>query len=252
VPFVVNKSMVEVVSDRQLIAVAGDEKRHFTMSKDELAHCQRFRGFWSCEEISVVNKETADSCLWALYKADSPMAMRTCQVNEMGDVARVWRISSNEVVFWQPVADTVKISCEGRVVKTKDFKGLRAVRLDRGCWAENANFQMMTPSVLYKETMVLEKAPVALNLSAFTHFGEAAQGNGLSRTVHDPGFPKIPDPELPYPSLPSHPAMHWIGLVVAMVAVLVAGGVVMYGMRHRWMRSGAKEALDEVSKKSSA
>ena len=252
VPFAVNKSMVEVVTDRQLIAVAEDEKRHFTMSKDELAHCQRFRGFWSCEEISVVNKETADSCLWALYKADSPMAMRTCQVNEMGDVARVWRISSNEVVFWQPMADTVKISCDGRVVKTKYFKGLRAVRLDKGCWAENANFQMMTPSVLYKETMVLEKAPVALNLSAFTHFGETVQGNGLSRTVHDPGFPEIPDPELPYPSLPSHPVMHWIGLVAAIVAVLVIGGVVMLSMRQRWMRSGVQQALEEMTKKSSA
>ena len=251
VPFKVNDSMVEVITDKDLLAVSDDKQRYFVMGHDELAHCDDFRSFWSCTERSAINKARAEDCLWAVFTANEKMAAKSCKMATLGAVSRMWRVSHLRVVLWQPVADTVVISCEGRAVRSRFAEGLIGIDLAPGCKAENSDFAMTSPHVLYEEFMVLERAAVRINASTWTHGEDWARlseiQDGLSHTVHDPSLPQnVPD-DLPFPSLGSA-GMHWSVLITTFL-VVVAMAMLLVGLsRRHWQRLGAEGAKKDAQK----
>ena len=184
----------------------------------------------------MLETEKAESCEWAVFKADRKGILKNCKISSVAKKAQVWRVSPYRVVVYMPKPETVQVVC-GESVKAHFVSGLQGIEMKGGCEIVTSAFRIFSPSTLFQDDYVLETAPLVIpqgNFSVGDDQEMMALLEDVKKNVHNPQASYVPPPV--------HPAVAWSGLSLSGVAlgagVAAIVGVVIHVVMQRRARGG--------------
>ena len=132
------QTAITIKPEKKLIGVSEDDSRHVLLDHRAIDRCGNVGQMKVCDEMSVINTKSKQSCLSALYLEDIDSIKDNCRWYSADRKEFIQQINSNQFVAYFTQKDNLKITCtDGKDIEEKrvEVLGAHRITLQGGCRA---------------------------------------------------------------------------------------------------------------------
>ena len=129
-PSTMGDSAITIKPEKQLLGISEDNSRHVLLDKRTIDRCTDAGNMLVCEDMAVVNTQSRENCLSALFLGNLPAIKNTCRWYSAKRTEYIQEIGNNQFVGYFTEPDTIKITCsDGSLKNEKRVAVAGAVRI---------------------------------------------------------------------------------------------------------------------------
>ena len=135
-----------------------------------------------------IRKKEYPGCLWGIWEGRIDMVLSHCDLATPPSHAQSWPTTGTRHLVYHPKGQPMTVQCRDGQKATEFFEGLRSVDVAPGCFAENRELELQTPSTIYSGHVQVQGPQIRLhrmNLSSSKREGPA-QARAALRTWGEP------------------------------------------------------------------
>ena len=151
------EAYVRIAPEKQILAVGEMNIRgrapYIEMSLLDLAQCRKLGRVYICSEQRVVHKPSGQTCLYALYVADRPSAIKACRVLiESQGLDQVVPVGHDTFRYYSAHAGTYRYRCQNSsMIVGSQLQDITEIQVPVNCRAETSAFILHRQNDLFME-----------------------------------------------------------------------------------------------------
>ena len=135
---------LEIVSPHEYIAVDKQGLKYVPIAASDLATCTPKRDQRFCPQL-VTFKNSAETCIFSLYKGDPELTKKTCQTKLTSSHFKLIRISSGTWVVTTSRKLTIHLICDRKEPSKHVLQGIYLIKLPTECHLNSNIFNLNRP-----------------------------------------------------------------------------------------------------------